>query len=700
MAFTPDENQEETSAVKTSGKFTPDTQQATVLSQEVQERNKAIETAPVLGRAGIRKLMPETSMGGKILAATMGMTTFDPYEFGQILTSINPNIAIQGRPDGTVFATNRETGAIVKINEPGLNVIDALQFLGAVTAATPAGRLKTAGQRIIGESLIQGAIESGQAMSGGEFNPSEVAVAGAGSMVGEYAPELIRSVRQTRRGRALQQAGQEAPQMLAREAAEAAEGSQTPIRTLVQEADVDPALVEAAKTVGLYEEVPISALSRNQRFQALEQSIANMPGTLIAEQQKQALDKLATNTDDLITRLGGMTDRFAYNEQMKDNVYSTISNLQQESDKLYNEIGKLVPKRTMVRVSGIRGQLIERIGDLMDLSNLTPSEKELYRVLKDKSEITYDLLDTQRKRIGYKIGLAKKGQLSTNEDPIELGNLYEMLTDAQGTILDSVSPDAKSLWDTAKGLVVQRKGLQEQASFMFGKEAADNAINKLSTGVVNVQSGTMKQLRQTMEAIPEEFRAGAIASALQGAFAGRAQGQTSMAGFATWYRNANRNRAALEELYSYLPPDASEFIDNLGKLSVNWSEATRQAKPTGQILSVFQNFDKETGWIGRLLGASITGRVARGAMDLVTEAPEESLKATNNLLTSPQFKRIAERAVKGQSVDRLIDRLKLTNVYDAWYNQLPDRSKKMILALGLNNYLFNPSAQDGSESER
>ncbi|MEL0098078.1 MAG: hypothetical protein VW907_00815, partial [Opitutae bacterium] len=272
--------------------------------------------------------------------------------------------------------------------------------------------------------------------------------------------------------------------------------------------------------------------------------------------------------------------------------------------------------------------------------------------------------------------------------------------DAQGTILDSVSPDAKSLWDTAKGLVVQRKGLQEQASFMFGKEAADNAINKLSTGVVNVQSGTMKQLRQTMEAIPEEFRAGAIASALQGAFAGRAQGQTSMAGFATWYRNANRNRAALEELYSYLPPDASEFIDNLGKLSVNWSEATRQAKPTGQILSVFQNFDKETGWIGRLLGASITGRVARGAMDLVTEAPEESLKATNNLLTSPQFKRIAERAVKGQSVDRLIDRLKLTNVYDAWYNQLPDRSKKMILAMGLNNYLFNPSAQDRPESER
>lgn len=706
MAFIADEEQTETTITAPGARFVPDTDQPSRPSPEAAARIAAYETAPMLTDVGIRRFMPETSLPQKALASVMGVTTFDPYEFGQILTNIDPNIAIQGRPDGTVFATNRETEKVVKINEPGLTAMDALQFLGAVSAASPAGGLRTAGSRVLGEMAIQSGIESAQALSGGEFNPSEVLVAGGTSAGLEYAPELIRSVRQTRQGRMAGAGADAAETSMARQAVEA--GATPEVESaaqinLARQAGIDPDVAQAARDVGLYEDIPVSGMSRNVQYQQLEQAIANMPGTAVNVQQAEAIKKLARVTDDLIQQYGGRLDPSALSEEIKDSVFDNINSLRTQSTSLYNKISEIVPAETVVDVTPLKNYLDKQVSILGE-ANLSPSEKTLFKILNDDegvTEMTYGLLDRQRKRVGERLGKAKKGQLFSDDTSFELDQLYDVITEAQGAALQNVSPDALAIWDTAKALVQSRKGLEESTIVLFGKDAMENALNKLGKGVAGISAGEIKILQKTMEAMPEEYRQAAAVTALQAAFTagGRGSSRTSLGGFASWYENANKNRKALEELYKYLPEGVPEFMDNLGKVAVSWAGATRQAKPTGSINSIFKNFDKETGWVDRLIGLSVTGRAAQTVINKLSDAPEPSLKLASDLMASPAFKRYAERVVSGKPADRVLESVYLSAPYRAWVSQLPERSKKIILTTGLTNYLFNPSIEDMPEEQ-
>ena len=707
MPFTPYKEQAQAPVAVAGGRFTPNPEQPSGPSPEAAARIAAYETAPMLTDVGVRGLMPETSVPKKILASVMGVTTFDPYEFGDILTNIDPDIAIQGKPDGTVFATNRRTGKVVKINEPGLTAMDALQFLGAVSVASPAGGLRTAGQRVLGETAIQSGIEGAQALSGGEFNPSEVLLAGGTSSVLEYAPEVVRSLRQTRQGR-MMGAGADsgAETAMARQAVEA--GATPEVESaaqinLARQADVDPNVAQAARDIGLYEDIPVSGMSRNVQYQQLEQAVANMPGTAVNVQQAEALKKLARVTDDLIQRFGGRLDPSALNEEIKDSVFDNINSLRTESTNLYNKIGEIVPDETMVDVTPLKNYLDKQVGILGE-ANLPASEKTLYNILNDGegvTEMTYGLLDRQRKRVGDRLGKAQTGRLFSDEASFELSELYDVITDAQGNALQNAYPDALAIWDTAKALVQSRKGLEESTIVLFGKEAMENALNKLGKGVAGISAGEIKILQKTMEAMPEEYRQAAAVTALQAAFTagGRGSSRTSLGGFASWYENANKNRKALEELYKYLPEGVPEFMDNLGKVAVSWAGATRQAKPTGSINSIFRNFDKETGWVDRLLGLSVTGRAAQSVVSKLSDAPEPSLQLASDLMASQAFKRFTERVVSGKSTDRVLESLYRTAPYRAWVSQLPERSKKIILTTGLSNYFFNPSIEDMPEEQ-
>jgi hypothetical protein len=701
MPFIPDENAVQPGADTSGGRFIPDPAGP---SPEAATRVAVYETAPMLTDVGVRDFMPETSIPEQVLASTMGVTTFDPYEFGQILTNIDPNIAIQGKPDGTVFATNRKTGKVVKINEPGLKAMDALQFLGAVSAASPAGLLRKTGQRVLGEMAIQAGIEGAQTLSGGEFNPSEVLIAGGASGVLEYAPEVYRSLRQTRQGRAM--GADYAPASMAREATEAGitpEVESASKINLARQADVDSDVAQAAKNVGLYEDIPISAMSRNVQYQQLEQAIANMPGTAVNVQQAEAIKKLARVTDELIERFGGRADPSALNTEMQDSIFDNINSLRTQSGLLYDDIAETIPPETLVDVRPLRSYLDKQIS-ILGTENLSPAEKTLNKILggdEEITDITYGLLDKQRKRVGERLGKARKGQLFSDDTSFELSELYDVITDTQGQALEAVSPDARAIWDTAKGLIESRKALENSTIVLFGKDAMENALNKLGKGVTGISSGEIKILQKTMDAMPEEYRSVAAVTALQAAFTagGRGSSRTSLGGFASWYENANKNRKSLEELYKYLPEGVPEFMDNLGKVAVSWASATRQAKPTGSINSIFRNFDQESGWVDRLIGLSVTGRVVRGAIDKISEASAPSLEMASNLMASQAFKRYAERMVSGKSTERVLESLYRTSPYKAWVSQLPDRSKKIILATGLSNYLFNPSIEDMPEEQ-
>ena len=137
-------------------------------------QKERIKRIPEISETGFKGLSENTNF----LQALAATTTFDPDEFGAILTNADPDIGITTTPEGERIAVNNRTGDVVSINKLGPSLIDALQLGQAAAAFTPAGRLTTIPKIAGASALTQAAIEGGQAAAGGEFNPEQVALAG------------------------------------------------------------------------------------------------------------------------------------------------------------------------------------------------------------------------------------------------------------------------------------------------------------------------------------------------------------------------------------------------------------------------------------------------------------------------------------------------------------------------------------------
>ena len=183
------------------------------------ERIKAI---PELADVGLQNFLGEEGLDTFITAA-VGLTTFDPNEFGNILSSRHPQIGITTTKDGQTLAVNNETGTVVNLNKPGLSMVDIFQGLGVVSAFTPSTRAAAAapaaftrlfGQqapaatsRAIAGGVTAAATETGiqgaQEAAGGTCDKGAIALAGglgAGAeLVGPLLSAPINKLRQGQR---------------------------------------------------------------------------------------------------------------------------------------------------------------------------------------------------------------------------------------------------------------------------------------------------------------------------------------------------------------------------------------------------------------------------------------------------------------------------------------------------------------------
>ena len=123
------------------------------------------------------------------------LTTTDPNEIAQIITTNYPNVGVQYNraPDGNVYPilVNNETGAATVINRPGLSGLDVMQGLGIMSAFTPAGAAKTVGGAALKSALTSTAIEGAQESAGGEFDTEQVATDALLGGAFKYAEDAI-----------------------------------------------------------------------------------------------------------------------------------------------------------------------------------------------------------------------------------------------------------------------------------------------------------------------------------------------------------------------------------------------------------------------------------------------------------------------------------------------------------------------------
>lgn len=138
-----------------------------------QRQTRATQELPEIGQGGL--LFGEDKTRAAALTPAL-LTATDPQEIAGILQSNFENIGIQSDEKGNLIATNNSTGAKVVLNKPGISQIDIMQGLGLAASFTPAGKLVGVGKVIAGAGATSAGLEALQALSGGEFDPEQVAI--------------------------------------------------------------------------------------------------------------------------------------------------------------------------------------------------------------------------------------------------------------------------------------------------------------------------------------------------------------------------------------------------------------------------------------------------------------------------------------------------------------------------------------------
>mgnify|MGYP003633384465 CR=1 FL=1 len=129
-------------------------------------------------------------------SAIMGVTP-NPEELAKIMSSMFDNISMAQDPGGNFLVANNKLGVTAIVNKPDLSAMDVAQGLSTAAAFFPSAKGITglgipALTKLAGRSAAtQTGIEGAQVLSGGDFNPDDVALAGIAAPVGQIGGEKI-----------------------------------------------------------------------------------------------------------------------------------------------------------------------------------------------------------------------------------------------------------------------------------------------------------------------------------------------------------------------------------------------------------------------------------------------------------------------------------------------------------------------------
>lgn len=134
--------------------------------------------------------LPESlnNYGWKGWKTAVGTTFASPAEAAKVIKSNFPEVEVRQDAKGNYIIKSAENGKDYAI-KPGFKVSDIPRAVGSVAAFSRIAAIPSIVGQAMGAAGVQAAIEGSQALTGGEFNPEEVGIAGA---VGGLVPAVSR----------------------------------------------------------------------------------------------------------------------------------------------------------------------------------------------------------------------------------------------------------------------------------------------------------------------------------------------------------------------------------------------------------------------------------------------------------------------------------------------------------------------------
>jgi len=582
--------------------------------------------------------MPElNSLSLASVKTGVGTLLASPKETAQIIKANYPQAQVRQDEKGNYVIKSSIDGQEYAI-KPGFQVSDIPRALAALVSFSPAGRATTIPGMAAASAGTQAAIEASQAATGGEFNPKEVAIAGA---VGAAVPAVVSAVKALKQPAAQvleKLTGKPVPGVvenppvagatpppaaspsvaptvtppapvappvaplaadeLTQTARSAAGGSGRATEVLAGQTMPDPKTLAAAERLGIQDYLQPDHITTNQAYRELAQAVKSIPGSTTRASEIEGLNIIGKKADDLIDAIGGTTDVSALNSKLKTTLQTTQSELDKKAEQLYGQLRKAIPAQTEAPAPSVLDFVKQRAADLGGPENLTPLEKTILKKLEPKQIVgsdgvisglkqpTYTLLDDVRRDLGsagkmtgpFKdadVGLAKK--------------LYGLLSKDQAAVAEANG--VGDLFTAAKSAVKLRKGIEDDLVSLFGKTLSDSVVGDLSNAVKSLPSGDPSRLIRLLKATPESMRQELVASGLNTAFGKATQnGALNFNTYAKWYEGLLQNKQSYAAVMSNLPPQARKQLSDLYRVSRGVSMATRERITTGRIQAINQEF--------------------------------------------------------------------------------------------------------------
>ncbi|MEB0317593.1 hypothetical protein VC506_06225 [Citrobacter freundii] len=643
--------------------------------------NSAVDVGKGIAQAGVGVLNIPAEMADAVSSA--GVWALNKMGIGDGTYQLAPRVTL---PDSMKPKTTggQITGEVLPYLLPtGLES-------AAVKGAGLVERAGTKAAQMLAEN-VPGALaqSSGEGQQGELANNLAIGTAGSGvahaasAVAGKIAGPIVKSAREwlsptqkvvsdadaaARIGESLTSHGaQESAAASVGKAAERADYDK-----LAAEIKPDESILKAARDLDMEDALLPSHYSRSQTYRAVEQAVKSVPASQLRAKEYETINQLAQKADDMIGLAGGTTNKVGLSERFKSESQRMIDDLAGKSDAIYDEIGSSIPKSTKMSAENTVSMLLAKAKSVGGVEHLSSAEKKVLNAFQEKSEYapnalmqrswrpikqpTYGYVDNVRKQIGAAIN--KNQGPFKDQTTAELKQLYASITNDQEKVAQQFGMGDK--WGVAKGLVSQRKQLEDHMVSALGKDLSGTFTNKMSPAIQNLRKGNVQAFDKLLAATPQHMRQEVVASALNDVFTlgSRKEKQLNIPGFVDWYEGARRS-GALNRVMQNLPKDARKNISNIYKISSGIRRANEESIKTGALVVAMDSMNhivknlygaaaKGAAVAGSGLGAlvgggplgAVVGAAAGGALGHAASSslsrPARSL-AADALLSSPMF---------------------------------------------------------------
>jgi hypothetical protein len=464
------------------------------------------------------------------------------------------------------------------------------------------------------------------------------------------------------------------PQELATTARTAAEGGMGATRAtsvLAGQAAPDPKVLEAARRLGIDEYLQPDHLTSNQAYRELAQAVKSIPGSQTRAAEIQGLEQVGLRADRLINEIGGTTDLSKLNQAVRTQLDQTVTNLSNQADDAYKALRTQIPSQTRGEATNVLEFVQRRADDLDGAENLSALEKMVRskltpKPIKDEAgnvigtrAPTYALIDDVRRDVG---AAARQAGPFADADTGLAKQLYRLIDDDQFALAHGAGQGES--YRLAKSLVQMRKGFEDDMVSLFGRQLDQSLVGKLESATMSLTKGDADKLAKILTAIPKDMRQMVTASALNTAFGKATQnGALNFNTYAKWYEGLLANKQAYAALMANLPQPARKQLSDLYRVANNVSKATRERITTGRIQAVQQELQGADNLLTNIYGVAKRAAVglpieaatsavglpgagiASGLAAALTKTKPGALKAADELISSPEFQRLAVETV-------------------------------------------------------